>query len=191
MGTDDKNSKFLNFVDTRTNKEKKVDWNSKKSIWLEKVDELYRDIESWLSPLISQEKIKIDKKETVEITEDYIGTYQAPKLKIHIGSANVELIPVGTLIIASRGRINVVGSAGEIMLILTQKGFRPGVTTKVFTSKEEADADRKKTQEEARNRKEPTANELEWLYARRTHKLEYFPLDQELFEEILMAVSGS
>lgn len=189
MATKDKKSPFDDFVESKTEKSKTIDWESKKILWLTKVDELYNQIESWLSDWIKEKKISISKNETRTVVEEHIGKYEVPVMKISIGNEKIELNPVGTLIIGGRGRVDVKGSAGEVMLILLGRNDRPGVSVKVFTSEKEAEEDRKKRERETIP--EPKPEELIWKYARKSPRLEYFELDKALLEEILMAVSGN
>ena len=182
-------SSFDNFVERKTEETKLVNWEAKKRLWLTKVNELYSQIEVWLSDWTRDKKITISTNETISIVEEYIGQYQTPVMKISIGDEKIELIPIGTLIIGSRGRIDVKGKAGSIMLILIKKGTYPDVNIKVFNSEREAREDKEKKPSSI---SEPNSNQLIWKYAKRYPQTEeYFELNKALFEEILMAVSGN
>ena len=181
-------SSFDNFVEQKTEETKLINWEAKKKLWLTKVNKLYSQIEVWLSDWTRNKKIKISTDETRSIVEEYIGQYQTPIMKISIGDEKIELIPIGTLIIGSQGRIDVKGRAGSIMLILIKKDTYPDVNIKVFNSERKAKEDKEKKPSSI---SESNSNQLIWKYAKRSPQLEYFELNKTLFEEILMAVSGN
>lgn len=185
------NSNFEDFVDEKVNKHQDIDWKKRKAVFLGSVDILYEEVESWLKPLTKSAKIRIDKNSTVEISEDHIGKYKAPVLLIEIGSARIKLIPIGALIIASRGRVDIIGDAGKAMLLLNQKGHRPAVTSTIVKtdSKKKSAGKTQDINTASDSKKEPGLVDLEWLYAEKTHGFEYTPLNKDLFESIIMAVS--
>lgn len=95
---------------------KKIDWEKRKSDWLNSVTLLYKEIRSWLDPFINNALLKIAEKE-ISISEDYIGHYKIKQLDIYLGNDIVSLIPKGTLIIGSLGRIDLRGPKGEIIIV--------------------------------------------------------------------------
>ncbi len=97
--------------------EKKVDWDARREKWLESISNLYSSIGDFLKGPIENGFLKIDTSNKVQISEEHIGTYTAPMLKIYIGTDIISLEPKGTLIIGSYGRIDMKGPKGEIMII--------------------------------------------------------------------------
>ncbi|MFA6236510.1 MAG: hypothetical protein WC635_04205 [Bacteriovorax sp.] len=190
MGSNNGKSPFEEFVDSKSAEDKKINWNARKKLWLEKVNDLYTEIDKWFLNLKKSGKITIS-KEDLTIHEEQLGTYISQKLIIRIGGEKIVLSPVGTIIIGGYGRIDITGKAGDVMLILSHQDYRPGVTVHVSTSSQEAEEYKKKQQQERNARPELTRENLIWLYVRRGHRLEYFPLTKSIFEEIIMAVSGS
>lgn len=95
-----------------------VNWEERKNGWLSKIDNLYNDIDSWFRPFDGD--IKVERQE-IEINEEYIGSYNAPKMKIKVGAEHVTLTPRATLIIGGYGRVDMAGLDGEAMLLLLPK----------------------------------------------------------------------
>lgn len=98
--------------------EEKVDWAKEREKWLSDLSSLYASVRSFLKPYIDQGQVQVDQSATVSITEEHIGQYQAPQMVISIGRKQVVLRPVGTLLIGSRGRVDVLGPFGQGTLIL-------------------------------------------------------------------------
>lgn len=54
----------------------------------------------------------------VELNEENIGPYLAPSMIIRIGRKTISLEPVGTLLIGSSGRVDVIGPTSRSQLLL-------------------------------------------------------------------------
>lgn len=99
-----------------------VDWESRKHKWFDSVNKLYADIDEWLKPFTAQKLLNIETGKLIKLTEEYIGTYEIPRLDIYIGNEIISLIPKGTLILGSNGRIDMIGPKAEIVLIEPEWG---------------------------------------------------------------------
>jgi hypothetical protein len=109
---------FEEFLKKKTEEKKQnIDWGQRKRDWIESVEKLYSDINEWLKPFIDQHLIDTKVDKIVTLTEEYIGTYEIPRLDIYIAKDIISLTPKGTLIIGSSGRIDMIGPKAEIMLI--------------------------------------------------------------------------
>ena len=53
----------------------------------------------------------------MNLTDEYLGKYSAKRLDIYVGSEIISLIPRGTLIMGSNGRIDMRGPKGEIIAL--------------------------------------------------------------------------
>ena len=95
----------------------KVDWDTRKSTWLNSVNKLYDEINKWLAPFEKQGLLSIKSDKKIERYEENIGQYFTQQLDIYLGNDIVSLTPKGTLIIGSMGRIDMISRKGEIMLI--------------------------------------------------------------------------
>ncbi len=115
---------FASFVDKQQRAaEEQVDWGATRDEWLDNLNSLYMHISGFLKEFVDAGSIK---KKLVDITlnEENIGLYVAKKMDIEIGKQRVSIEPVGTLLIACKGRVDIVGSAGRILLLLVNKNAR-------------------------------------------------------------------
>jgi hypothetical protein len=97
-----------------------INWDNERDEWLKHLDALYARIETFLTKYLSSGQIK---REYVRLllNEENIGPYHANKMVLRIGRQQVELVPVGTLLIGSKGRVDVVGPAGAAQLLLVDR----------------------------------------------------------------------
>jgi hypothetical protein len=159
-----------------------IDWNNRKSWWLVQLDKLYDLIEEWLGDLKDQ-GVTIERIPKI-IYEDYIGDYEAHTLMIKVGGERVTFDPVGTIIIAARGRVDIKGANGTAMLVLFPKGERPKsvVTIPIDSAIEEPQTEQIAVAE---------AREYEWCIVRHGgSRPVYIALNEKTFLEILRAVMG-
>lgn len=94
-----------------------LDLAKEKAHWLKKLSQLYALVEDSLSEHIESGAIALRFVET-KLTEDWLGTYIAPGLHVAIGMQLVKLKPVGTVMLGSRGRVDMMGPRGVCRLIL-------------------------------------------------------------------------
>lgn len=99
----------------KVSREKPVDWQAEKDAWLRYLDVLYTQIDGYLNAYKGQIAVEYH---PIELSEDYIGRYAAREMTITIGSKTITLEPVGTLIVGSKGRVEVVGPMARAQLLL-------------------------------------------------------------------------
>ena len=131
-------AEFKDFVERqqrRASVDNVVDWNKERDDWLGYLQQLYDRIAEYLDEYIKNGAIKL-RNSTIELNEENIGVYRAKRLTIVIGTQEIRLTPIGTLLIGSKGRVDVEGSAGTSRLVLINKNitnprqmFRVTVTT--------------------------------------------------------------
>lgn len=97
-----------------------INWNGKRDEWLNSLDTLYKLIESFLVDYLSAEQAECGYRE-IQLNEENIGSYNAKQLVLKIGLQEVTFTPIGTLLIGSKGRVDVVGPAGRTRLVLIDK----------------------------------------------------------------------
>ena len=51
------------------------------------------------------------------LNEENLGIYEAPGLKVQIGTGSVTFTPIGSVIIGGYGRVDVSGPRGEVKLV--------------------------------------------------------------------------
>jgi hypothetical protein len=94
-----------------------VDWEARKTEWLGHIETLFEQAGEFLRPYLDAHQISV-RYRPVKLNEQHLGSYSAKEMLISIGTKTVKLEPVGTLIIGSRGRVDVVGPFGRAVLVL-------------------------------------------------------------------------
>lgn len=94
-----------------------IDWQVQKTDWLRNLENLYDQVSQYLKPYVEAGDIVIN-FQTVNLNEEYIGPYSAREMIITIGGKVIKLEPVGTFLLGSRGRVDVVGPLARARLIL-------------------------------------------------------------------------
>ncbi len=163
-----------------------VDWDEERRDWIAHLDSLYGKVESFLRKYKDEGSITIEFKET-ELFEENLGTYVARRMIIHIGRQVVNLNPVGTLLIGSRGRVDIEGPYGKAALVLVDKdaaGPRPRVQVKIIDPKEKVEPEIE------------AEKKIEWVWRiatvpPRTPRVSYIELNAESFFELIMEVSNA
>ncbi|MBF0155423.1 MAG: hypothetical protein HQL64_16940 [Magnetococcales bacterium] len=127
------NTEFAAFLKQKKAREApngRVDWERRKSIWLAKIDSLFQELGGWLAPYKQPdegEPLLDFFTEEIEINEEFLGTYPVPSMKIRLGSEEVNLKPVGSIILGGLGRIDMIGPLGTILILLNDTDQRPGL----------------------------------------------------------------
>lgn len=94
-----------------------VDWKNERDEWLDYLDQLYKKVESLLQKYVSSGQIQAEYR-PVELNEENIGPYAAREMVLKIGRQSVVLEPIGTLLIGSKGRVDISGPAGKAPILL-------------------------------------------------------------------------
>jgi hypothetical protein len=100
-----------------------IDWNKQRDEWLRYLEGLYDQVKDFLRSHIVNGAIRLEFRK-IKITEDDIGTYEADKMILYIGDQTITFTPVGTLLIGSKGRVDVEGSAGRSRIALLNKSAK-------------------------------------------------------------------
>lgn len=99
---------------------KKVNWEERKYNWLKSIDELYILVDRIIVQNFNEAGYKVEVRKTeVRISEDYVGTYSTENYIINVGSLTVMFNPIGTIILGSYGRVNMVLPNETIILVLS------------------------------------------------------------------------
>ena len=118
---------FREFVERKTKQvpsAEAIDWDKRRDDWLGKLKELYVDMGRSLEPF--GENIQI-KSAPIQLQEDYLGIYEAEKLTFMIGCDKIEATPIGTLLIGTKGRVDLSGPRKMLKIVLLGGG-RPSDT---------------------------------------------------------------
>jgi len=124
---------FDQFVSRQQESGTSVNWAQVRNEWLGDLDQLYSKIESFLAKYLHSGQIRREYR-IISLNEQGIGAYNARQMVLRIGRQEVDLVPIGTLLIGSKGRVDVIGPAGkaEIMLVDGKlDAWRPRVSVTV------------------------------------------------------------
>lgn len=102
--------------------------------WLKSIENLYVEINKWLSPFYDKNLITPHIRD-IDVFEEFIGNYQIHKLELYIGNQILSFKPIGTLIMGSYGRVDIIGPKKDIRLIQKDWGkwfFSIGNTKKTY-----------------------------------------------------------
>ena len=173
-----------------------IDWSKERDEWLDHLRQLYARVAEYLDEYIKGGTIKL-RDSLIELNEENIGIYKAKRLVIAIGAQEIVFTPVGTLLIGSKGRVDVEGSAGKSRLVLIYKNlthsrqmFRVTVTDippRVTVSTYPPGGNPMPSPELA-----PSPKEIEWAWkiVTRPPAMHFTELNKETLFEMLMEVSN-
>ena len=112
---------FNKFVQEQNERTKKTD-----SCKSQKIEYFQQMVEKFYS-LLQEDWLKIDgdglsfQKEPMEITEEQLGIYHVDKLLVTIGRTRVVFQPIGTILIGTDARIDMILNGRKVMFIRTGK----------------------------------------------------------------------
>ena len=110
-----------------------VDWEKERDEWLRYLEVLYEKVNNFLSGYVASGQIRLE-YETVRLDEEHIGSYAAKQMVIGIGRQKVSLVPIGTLLVGAKGRVDVIGPAGRAAILLVDHKA-PGAASVIFDVK--------------------------------------------------------
>jgi hypothetical protein len=88
--------------------------------WLDYIDLLYKKINDYMDRYIAANTASITYND-ITLTEDFSGSYSIRRMLLKIGRSTVTFTPIGTMLIGSKGRVDVQGPRGGARLILINK----------------------------------------------------------------------
>ena len=176
---------FDDFVKQRTAQAnetlEEVDWEQTRATWLRELDRLYGCMEAYLKNYTDSGRIRIE-RHAVQLTEDYLGTYDAEKLTFFIGSDKVVAEPIGALLIGSRGRVDLSGNCKTLRIVLLDKG---GPSMKITISAGDAP-----TETSSRSLVRGDVDQAGWYISTRPPGATVTAFNEDSFRDAIMEVSG-
>lgn len=126
-----KNKSFEDFVAKHSTGSEASTFDPENEIqeWKLALDSLYASIEKYVLPYKEGGSIALKFVPTT-LHEELLGTYQVNKGVLTVGNTKYILAPVGTMLIGSKGRVDVLGPAGTGMLALV-KGDGPKINIRI------------------------------------------------------------
>lgn len=175
--------KFLKNSAVAKKEEVPIDWDGQRQEWLNFIDVFYSNIEEWLDDYKKQNLVEYVYTNK-NITEDYIGSYDAKKMDLILVGNRLTFEPIGTLLIGAKGRIDLMGPKGTAKFLLVDK-LSKGVTFRFTATVIEEDGSEKTIDsEKGIQKKEP---EWTWkILERNTPRVSYVEFTPENFFQTLM-----
>src|SRR5258708_6760232 len=182
MATDREFSDFVKRQRAETPPEDKFDAVKELANWLGTLNQLYTTIESYLETHVSAGDIRIEYQD-IELNEEFSGPYKARQMIIKIGHRQVTLRPVGTMLIGSRGRVDVLGPQGRAILALVNKKAtsRRSMISVTITGPGIASPSKQK---------EATPVEWEWKILSPAPNGQFASLSKETFQQLVLEVAN-
>lgn len=145
----------------------------------QRVEELYNLITGdWLRENIEAGLIAIC-REPITIIEERLGNYVVDSLTITIDGERILLKPFGTILIGTRGRVDISCRMHKGMFILTGEN----VTSPRAHIRVSINGEKPRKSKEA----EDPGKEV-WKFVNRSGMMKYISLDKQSFQQILMAL---
>ena len=99
---------------------KSFDWEGRKQFYLNQIDVLYKNVEDYLREYIDSHDVTLETTHE-EIEEEIVGKYEVPVMNIYIYGKHAALVPAGTNMIGTPGRVDLVGGIEMRRILLADK----------------------------------------------------------------------
>jgi hypothetical protein len=159
-----------------------IDWGQQREEWLKQLERLYSKIESFLAKYTSAGQIRYEYR-SIHLNEEYIGSYSARQMKLRIGRKEVDLMPIGTLIVGSKGRVDVIGPASIAQLLLVDSRAS---STKSMVRVTVSVAGKPRA---VSHPAPPKDIQWEWRIVTRPPERKFIEITQEAFFDLIMEVA--
>lgn len=159
-------------------KKSEIDWDAQKNEWIDFIEQFYSSIEEWIKPYVDLHKLTYEYKK-ISLSEENIGTYDVDVMNINFAGQQVKIEPIGTLLIGTKGRIDMEGARGRVQFILADKDSK-GMKVNVSIS---IDGESKKEQQ-----KTETPNWTWKIVLRDSRRISYEDFTEENFFNGLMEI---
>ena len=158
-----------------------ADWSRELKDWLHYLNQLYDRIEKLLQDYLDSGALAVSYRE-VPMNEENLGSYAARQMTLKIGPQEISLKPIGTLLIGTRGRIDVVGPSGRARFLLIDKDASRPIIRMATAARNQQTAPRPE--------EPPRAITWTWKIATSPPGIEYMELTQESLFRALMEVAN-
>ena len=104
----------------KTSADTKIDWAQVRKEWIQALNSLHVKIGGFLKDYTEAGSISYSFTE-IELNEPELGTYLAKRMDINIGRQHISLVPIGTLLIGCKGRVDAEGPMGLAQILLVSE----------------------------------------------------------------------
>lgn len=139
------------------------------------VNDLYSKIENeWIKQYIESGAIRISDS-NISIHEERLGTYQMISKSIEFGGKRITLRPIGTIMIGTDARVDIVYRAKEVMIVRVGENVE-GFSISITENGKPV------------GKRLPTSKPV-WKYVNKRNRTSYITLNAETFQNLLMALT--
>lgn len=160
---------------------KDVDWNQRREDWISSLNDLYSKFERYLKKYTKADQIQI-LRESIQISENNLGSYDVDKLTFQIGNDEVIAEPIGTQVIGAAGRVDLIGAQGRLRLVLLDKG-EPAIQMKIEIGEKAEEETTKPVIPRSITRKR------DWYIATMPPRVSTIKLNADVFRDALVELS--
>lgn len=153
--------------------------------WYAYLDLLYININNYLKTYIENGAMHIEYR-PIEINEEFSGPYEMRSMLLHIGVSVIVFKPIGTMLIGSKGRVDVHGPRGTARLGLVNKKFedaRQMIQIRVIPAGQQATAPESPPQ--------PEKIEWEWKIMAPAPTIKFITLTEETFFDMILSIADA
>jgi hypothetical protein len=176
---------FVKRQQTEQEKEAAFDPQQQLADWLNYLDTLYKQITGYLKTYTEGGTAGIEYR-NITLNEDFIGGYVAQEMILKIGRATVSFTPIGTMLIGTKGRVDVQGPAGTERLHLVNKKVTAARQLVRVTVQRPGDPPPAPPSPEATKQ-----IEWGWKIATPPPEMRFIELTQETFFDMILAVANA
>ncbi len=152
--------------------------------WHEHLSKLYGIVEQFMKPYTESASASVS-YEDIQLNEEFSGPYTARQLSLTIGKSTIAFKPIGTMLIGSKGRVDVRGPRGTARLGLVNgklDNARQMIRVTVHLSGKPAQAPPIKSDEP-----------IEWIWKIITPapRMQFVELSEDKFFDMISAVADA
>lgn len=152
--------------------------------WITLLEDLYAKIRSYLHPFIMEGSTELTYY-PVTIQEESLGSYQVNSATLKIGNIKFLFSPVGTMLIGSKGRVDIIGPKGTRSVALI-KGDGPRIKVTVSINDGKATAP---TPAPAITHSPEDELPWRWVILSAKPPYKFTNLEQESFQNLIMELA--
>lgn len=137
------------------------------------IQSLYSTIDEWLEKELLSQKIKTGEV-PITISEEMLGSYQVDEKWIQIGNAKIIFQPIGTILIGTDARVDMIYRSKTIMIVRTGDDIE-GPDDLIHFQEDGKPEPKKKGK-----------GESVWKYVKANQRLSYVALNKETFQDLII-----
>jgi hypothetical protein len=153
--------------------------------WRHYLDVLYKQIEGYMASYVADGAAKITLGD-IDLNEEFSGPYTVRQMLLEIGRSSITFKPIGTMLIGSKGRVDIQGPRGNARLALVNKNATSAhdlvrVTVSVVSA----------SQRPSPPKREHVRIEWAWKIIDSPPRIRFLDLTQESFFDMILSIADA